>query len=183
MNLYLRYFDDETLVHNVDEALDFLSSLSEINLTQELADDLREYANGNVLFPKRYKVRSRVYFIVIKTEAQTMQDFKDKKAVRSRSSQITEEQEKEQRKLDEVLHGWYEGTLKFKRGVMNHLGKCEYRDTTFTARCVAESQRDCYDKIVAHLLTRVDKRSQFPTIKGNNFKCNFLGLLKVDDNK
>ena len=52
MNLYLRYFDDETLVHNVDEALDFLSSLSEINLTQELADDLREYANGNVLFPK-----------------------------------------------------------------------------------------------------------------------------------
>ena len=72
MNLYLRYFDDETLVHNVDEALDFLSSLSEINLTQELADDLREYANGNVLFPKRYKVRSRVYFIVIKTEAQTM---------------------------------------------------------------------------------------------------------------
>ena len=27
MNLYLRYFDKETLVHNVDEALDFLRSI------------------------------------------------------------------------------------------------------------------------------------------------------------
>ncbi len=32
---------------------------------------------------KRYKVRPRVYFIVIKTAAATMQDFKDKKALRS----------------------------------------------------------------------------------------------------
>lgn len=27
MNLYLRYFDNETLVHNVDDALDFLVSI------------------------------------------------------------------------------------------------------------------------------------------------------------
>ena len=80
MNLYLRYFDKETLVHNVDEALDFLASIPEIGLNEELEMDLRDYANSEVYYPKRYKVRPRVYFIVIKTEAATMLDFKQKKA-------------------------------------------------------------------------------------------------------
>ena len=40
MNLYLRYFDNEVLVHNVDEALDFLSSIPDIQLTPELEDDI-----------------------------------------------------------------------------------------------------------------------------------------------
>ena len=34
MNLYLRYFDNETLVHSVEEAIDFLSSISDINMTE-----------------------------------------------------------------------------------------------------------------------------------------------------
>lgn len=180
MNLYLRYFDEETLVHTVDEAIDFLSSLSEINMTMELANDLREYANSNVLFPKRYKVRSRVYFIVIKTEARTMQDFKDKKAVRSKSTLVAEAKANEQKRLNEQITGWYEGTLDFKRVIINHIGKCEYRDTTFTVRCIANSQQDCYDRIVNHLLTRVDKRSQFPAAKGKSFRCQFIGYAKPE---
>ena len=44
MNLYLRYFDNEVLVHNVEEALDFLSSIPDIQLTPELEDDIRNYA-------------------------------------------------------------------------------------------------------------------------------------------
>ena len=67
MNLYLRYFDSEVLVHNVEEALDFLSSIPDIQLTPELEDDIRNYAASDVFYPKRYKVRPRVYFIVIKT--------------------------------------------------------------------------------------------------------------------
>ena len=46
-------------------------------------DDIRDYAASDVCYPKRYKVRPRIYFIVIKTAAATMQDFKDKKALRS----------------------------------------------------------------------------------------------------
>ena len=180
MNLYLRYFDYETLVHSVDDAIEFLSSISEINMTRELADDLRTYAASNVLYPKRYKVRSRVYFIVIKTEAQTMQDFKDKKAVRGKNSIMSEAKENEQKRLNEQLKGWYEGTIEFKRVIMNHVGKCEYRDTTFCVRCIANSQRDCYDRIVQHLMTRVDKRSQFPAARGKNFKCKFLGFVKSE---
>ena len=83
MNLYLRYFDQETLVTSVDDAIDFLKSIPEIEMDAELEADVREYAASDLTYPKRYKVRPRVYFIVIKTTAQTMQDFKDKKALRT----------------------------------------------------------------------------------------------------
>ena len=73
MNLYLRYFDKETLVHNVDEALDFLSSIPEIGMNPDLEADIRDYAQGEVYYPKRYKIRPRVYFIIIKTSNETTQ--------------------------------------------------------------------------------------------------------------
>ena len=176
MNLYLRYFDDETLVHDVEEALVFLSNIDEIEITPELEADLRDYVASDDMYPKRYKVRSRQYFIIIKTEAETMQDFKDKKAVRQVA--LTDPKVAEQKRLQEILPGWYEGTLDFKRVVVNHLGKCEYRDTTFTAQCKAESIIDCYNRICDYLLTCVDKRSQFPAARGKNFHCHYLGAEK-----
>ena len=57
MNLYLRYFDKETLVTNVDDALDFLRSIQEIGMNANLEADVREYANSDVYYPKRYKIR------------------------------------------------------------------------------------------------------------------------------
>lgn len=176
MNLYLRYFDEETLVNNVDEAIEFLQSLPEITVNNALIKDLREYAASDDGFPKRYKVRPRVYFIVIKTEAQTMQDFKDKKALRSGNT--AEQKTSDVMRLSEEREGWYEGTLEFKRVVTNHFGKCEYRDTSFVARCKALSPIDCYNKIIQHLSGRVDNRSQFPSVKGKNFKYAFLGKCK-----
>ena len=67
MNLYLRYFDSEILVHTVDEAIDFLSGIEEIGMDEALERDLRLYAESDIFYPKRYKIRPRVYFIVIKT--------------------------------------------------------------------------------------------------------------------
>ena len=69
MNLYIRYFDKETLVYSAEEALDFLRSIPEINVDAAMEKDVRDYANSDVCFPKRYKVRPRVYFIMIKTTA------------------------------------------------------------------------------------------------------------------
>ena len=178
MNLYLRYFDDETLVHDVEEALVFLSNLDEIEITPELEADLREYVESADYYPKRYKVHSRQYFIVIKTEAETLQDFKDKKAVRQPAAGGNDSKAQELKRLQEILPGWYEGTLDFKRVVVNHLGKCEYRDTTFTAQCKAESMQDCYNRICEYLQTCVDKRSQFPAARGKNFHCHYLGAEK-----
>lgn len=179
MNLYLRYFDDEVLVHNVDEALDFLKSLVEINVTDELEQDLREYASSNVYYPKRYKVRSRIYFIVIKTEAATMLDFKQKKALRTVDENSPRPENAILTSLKNEKYGWYEGTVAFKRvKVIPITGKCEYHDTVFTARVKADSPMDCYERIVAHLSERVDRRSQFPSPKGKNYTYKFLGLCK-----
>lgn len=176
MNLYLRYFDSEILVHTVEEALDFLNSIPEIDLTQEMEDDLREYAASESYYPKRYKVRPRIYFIVIKTDAATMQDFKDKKALRANTDSAPFPSEVV--RLNTEKSGWYEGSLDFKRVVVNHTGKCEYRDTTFVAQCKAMSPMDCYNRLVAHLLERVDRRSQFPSAKGKNFVYRYLGEAK-----
>ena len=76
MNIYARYFDREILVYSLDELIEFLSFISEINVTNELVDDIAAYVNGDMPYPKRYKVRPRVYFILIKTTANNMEEFK-----------------------------------------------------------------------------------------------------------
>lgn len=177
MNLYLRYFDNEILVESADEAIDFLSSISEINMSKELENELRDYIASDVYYPKRYKVRPRVYFIVIKTEARTMEDFKSKKAVHAIDSPRPENIAIA--RLNEQKMGWYEGRLEFKRVVvLPTTGKCEYRDTVFCAQVKAMSGLDCYNRICDHLSQRVDSRSQFPSSKGKNFQFKFLGTCK-----
>ena len=184
MNLYLRYFDRETLVHNVDDAIDFLASIQEIGMNPDLEADIREYVASDVYYPKRYKIRPRVYFIIIKTEAATMLDFKQKKALRSNPSVNAPGEQRDfvptaVSRLMEERQGWYEGSLDFKRVVMiPGTGKHEYRDTHFVAACKANSGLDCYNRIVEYLKGRVDNRSQFPSSKGKNFKFSFLGLWK-----
>ena len=182
MNLYIRYFDKETLVYSADEAVDFLCSIPEIGMNPQIEADIRDYAASDVYYPKRYKVRPRVYFIVIKTEAATMMDFKQKKALRTNPQHPVERRDSIQPvvgRLNEERQGWYEGALDFKRVVMvPATGKHEYRDTHFVARCKALSGLDCYNKIVDHLRDRVDSRSQFPSAKGKNFKFKYLGMWK-----
>lgn len=181
MNLYIRYFDKETLVSSVDEAIDFLSGISEVEMNAELEADIRDYAASDVCYPKRYKVRPRVYFIIIKTEAACMQDFKDKKALRPAASAERPDPASSSpaNRLAEELAGWYEGALDFKRVVLvPATGKHEYRDTHFVANLKATSGLDCYNRIVEHLRDRVDSRSQFPSAKGKNFHYRYLGMWK-----
>lgn len=184
MNLYLRYFDKETFVSNVDEAIDFLSSIPEIGMNTELENDIRDYVNSDVFYPKRYKIRPRVYFIIIKTTAASMLDFKQKKALHSSPQNIPQVDKRDLAatvvtRLNEERSGWYEGALDFKRVVMiPSTGKHEYRDTHFVANCKANSGIDCYNRIVEHLRGRVDGRSQFPSAKGKNFHFRYLGLWK-----
>jgi len=178
MNLYLRYFDREILVTNVDDAIAFLAEIEEIGMNPVLERDIREYAASDVVYPKRYKVRPRIYFIIIKTEALTMQDFKDKKAVHP-SAGGAKPATPAMVRLNEERYGWYEGAIDFKRVLMvPGTGKFQYRDTHFEACCKAESGQDCYNRIIDHLSGRVDPRSQFPSAKGKNFKFRFLGDCK-----
>ena len=177
MNLYLRYFDREILVTNVDDAIAFLAEIEEIGMNAALEHDIRDYVASDVLYPKRYKVRPRVYFIIIKTDAATMQDFKDKKGTHPVAN--TPKLAPAIVRLNEERYGWYEGTIDFKRVQMvPGTGKFQYRDTRFVACCKAESGLECYNRIVDHLLGRVDPRSQFPSAKGKNFKFRYLGDCK-----
>lgn len=184
MNLYLRYFDKETLVHNADEAIAFLASIDEIGMNPTLERDVRDYAQSDVFYPKRYKIRPRVYFIIIKTEAATMLDFKEKRAVHGGTNGNAEGSRDKYAspalaKLGEEKRGWYEGVVDFKRVQMvPGTGKFQYRDTHFVARCKATSGLDCYNRIIDHLRQRVDTRSQFPSAKGKNFHYTYLGLCK-----
>ena len=179
MNLYLRYFDREALVYSVDEAIDFLRDLDEIGMNPVLETDIREYVESDVFYPKRYKVRPRVYFIIIKTDAETMQDFKEKKAVHSGPQAPVKAMAPALVRLNEIRPGWYEGMIDFKRVLLvPGTGKFQYRDTQFIANVKAESGMDCYNRIVEHLRERVDDRSQFPSAKGKNFKFRYLGQAK-----
>lgn len=179
MNLYLRYFDKETLVSHVDDAIAFLAEIDEIGMNPVLEQDIRDYVASDVFYPKRYKIRPRVYFIVIKTEAVTMQDFKEKKAVHGIEGMGVKPASTAVARLSEEREGWYEGTVDFKRVQMvPGTGKFQYRDTHFVARCKAASGLDCYNRIIDHLSQRVDSRSQFPSAKGKNFKFQYLGQCR-----
>lgn len=167
-------------MHNADEAVAFLSSIGEIGMNPVLERDVRDYARSDAFYPKRYKIRPRVYFIIIKTDAATMADFKDKRAVHGPDGgQRDKGASPALAKLGEEKQGWYEGTVNFKRVQMvPGTGKFQYRDTRFVARCKATSGMDCYNRIIDHLRQRVDSRSQFPSVKGKNFQCTYLGLCK-----
>ena len=181
MNLYLRYFDRETLVSTVDEAIEFLRGIDEIDMNPLLEADIRECAASDMFYPKRYKVHPKVYFIIIKTEAATMQDFKDKKAIHPGGSAADNRSATVPTlvRLNEVRPGWYEGMIDFKRVLLvPGTGKFQYRDTQFVAQVKANSGMDCYERIVEHLREKVDERSQFPSAKGKNFKFRYLGLAK-----
>ncbi|MCR4993929.1 MAG: hypothetical protein K6A32_00890 [Bacteroidales bacterium] len=187
MNLYIRYFDDECVVRNADEALQFISTIQDFNITPEFEADFRVYAQSDMPYPKRYKVRARVYFIVIKTTASTLEEFKangkggaeTETAPVEPRQQILRPKELLQKRLNDPMPGWYEGTVHFKRVVVvPQTGKFDYKDTTFVARVKALSPQDCYNRIIDHLRTRadVDPRSQFPSVKGKNFQYAYLGL-------
>ena len=183
MNLYLRFFNDEVLVESVDQALDFLSKLPDIKLDDALCAELVRYVESNNPYPKRFKISSKVYFIVIKTTANTMEEFKAYAAEAASTSVAEEtgfETEKEAmaRKMAAENPGWYHATIKFKRVLsVAGTGKFHYVDTDFEAKLKAHSVQDCYNRVVDHLRNRadIDPRSQFPSIRGRNFKAEFLG--------
>ena len=178
MNLYIRYFDEECVAHSAEEAYDFLNTLPGVSMDVSFIDELHKYMESAMPYPKRYKVRPRVYFIVIKTMAATLAEFKMNGARERSQNQVAVRQ---QEHYNEVFErpGWYEGEILFKRVVpIEGTGKFKYLDTKFKVRCKAHNALECYERMVEHLRTRrdVDPRSQFPSARGKNFTCTYLGM-------
>lgn len=190
MNIYARYFNQEALLHNFDELMGFLSSIPEIPITQRMEEDVREYLDSDMPYPKRYKIRPRVYFILIKTNADTMDEFKANHKEEGELSQsdptkpemlaepVYNKKDIKMVQLAEQRTGWYLGTIVFKRVIqISGTTKFRYQDTTFQAYVRATSGQECYNRIIEHLKNRseVDLRSQFPSARGSNFTFEFVG--------
>jgi hypothetical protein len=77
MNLYVRYFDHEFLAKTVDEALSFLTSIDEIKLESNAAVRISTFLNSSNLYPFRLKVSYSNYVLFLKTEAETLEQFKE----------------------------------------------------------------------------------------------------------
>ena len=177
MNLYIRFFDEEALVHSVAEALDFLSSLDYFVMNDEIVADLEKFVSSNALYPKHIRVSGRSFFIAIKTTANTLEEFKAKGA-----SGLLKEEKAAQKEMvkqyGKPQPGWYEAKIVFKRVIlMPETQKAQYVDAPFACKVKAESVQDCYDKMISHLRNRqdIDPRSQFPSIKSPCFEFNYLG--------
>lgn len=178
MNLYIRYFDEECVVHSAEEAYEFLCTLPNMSIDMGIIEELQKYMDSPMPYPKRYKVRPRVYFIVIKTQAETLEEFK-MNGTRERA--MTPAFAKRDDRREEMFEqpGWYEGEVLFKRVVpIPGTGKFKYLDTRFKARCKAHNSLECYERLTEHLRSRqdVDPRSQFPSARGKNFSWTYLGM-------
>ena len=176
MNLYLRYFDEEILVYSVEEALAFLASLGDFEVSDYVRLELEKFMSSTAMYPKHIKVNQRSFFIAIKTTAATMEEFKAKGASSSKGEKPA--QKEPPVNYSQSQPGWYAAKMTFRRVlVAADTQKCHYVDTPFVCKLKAESVQDCYDKVVAHLKSRqdIDPRSQYPGIKNANFEYEFLG--------
>ncbi|MBR2630983.1 MAG: hypothetical protein IKD25_05595, partial [Bacteroidaceae bacterium] len=82
MNLYIRYFDHEFLAKTVDEAISFVTSIDEIKLESNAAVRISTFLNSSNLYPFRLKVSYSNYVLFLKTEAETLEQFKEEEAIR-----------------------------------------------------------------------------------------------------
>ena len=185
MNIYVRYFDHEALFHTSEEVIDFLRNLNDFNMTPEIINMIQDYGRNNMPYAKRCHVRPGTYFLLIKSTAENLSEFKanrrtnddpttpDKKGKELRYEQLAEEKE-----------GWYRCTMKFKRvTLIPGTEKNHYQDTLFSAYVHGKSGNDCYNRILQHLRNRqdIDPRSQFPSPRGMNFTFEFVGDdVKID---
>lgn len=182
MNLYVRYFDHETLAYNMDDVVAFLNSIGEIKVDHNAIDRIINFVESDSTYPFRLKVSYSNYVLFLKTDAKDMEEFKYQEKVRreQRAAEhmtMAEKKRLQQDRLNEEHVGWYEASLMFKRVIMNpESGKCQYVDTLFRVRLKAVSAMDCYNRIIEHLQNRqdVDPRSQFPSVKSSNFEYKFL---------
>ena len=181
MNLYVRYFEHDTLATNIDEVVAFLESLKEVKVDDGVINKILSFQSSNNIYPYRLKVGYTNYVLFLKTDANTLEEFKEQERIRNQQkADGTYAAEKKKSALDkynEPMEGWYEATLMFKRVILiPDTNKFQYRDTRFRAKLKATSIMDCYNRIINHLRNRqdVDPRSQFPSIKSSNFVYKFL---------
>lgn len=182
MNIYARYFDQETVASSFEELMSFLSSIPEISVTPELLDDVKAYIDSPLPYPKRYKLRPRVYFILIKTTANNLREFKSRRnQENSNTPQFTTAHSPKEERISQLTakkEGWYKVSLCIKRMVfIKEIQKYQYQDNTIKAYIKAASPMACYNRLLTYFRTRkdIDPRSQIPSAKSDKFNFSYVG--------
>lgn len=180
MNLYIRYFNYEALATNMDDVVNFISTIEEIHMDDNAYDRIAKFMDSDNSYPFRLKVSYSNYILFLKTEARNLEEFKEWEQNRSQVNHMSMAERKRliMEQLEQKQEGWYDASIMFKRAVViPESGKCQYFDNTFRAKVKAESAVDCYNQMIEHLQNRqdIDPRSQFPSVKSDNFIHVFLG--------
>ena len=173
MKYYVRYFDDETMVGNMKEAMDFLSSLPGVEMNEQCVEQLTTYFTTDQKGSKKIFMPNRRSFLIIKTTVNTLEEFK---ANNQRNVEATEEKTVAPKSLDAEQKGWYECKLAFQRMVTNpDTKKSFYYNDTLEAKVMADSARAAYERMVQYLKENpdVDSRSQMPAASSKNFAWKF----------
>ena len=85
MNYYARYFDSEGVFPTPEDLVDFISSIPQILMTDELSDAIHKFCTDKTSFPRHFRLPNKNTFIVIKTNA------KDRYLIGSEPGYLTEE--------------------------------------------------------------------------------------------
>lgn len=181
MNLYVRYFEHECVAKSVEESIEFLNNIGDIKLESNAPSRITTFLKSSNLYPFRLKVSFQNYVLFLKTEAETLEEFKIEEAARKEQKVEKPMSMADKKKfildaLNEQKIGWWEGSITFKRVLTDRKGKCQYVDTPFRARLKAVSAMDAYNRMIDHLRNRedVDPRSQFPAAKSQSCQFTFL---------
>lgn len=177
MNYYARYFDNEEVFNNIGDLTDFLSDILHDDFTQELSNDVIAFCSDKTNFPRHFRLPDKTTFIIIKTNSQTLDEFKTRGANGGVLPGGSTAKEEHRTIYDETAPGMYDVTITFRRAIVNpDSRKCLYVDETFQAQIHAETQRQCYDTVMDYLRNNpeVDARSQYPSIRSSNFQATLM---------
>ncbi|MBR5466548.1 MAG: hypothetical protein IKU79_03985 [Bacteroidaceae bacterium] len=181
MNYYVRYFDSEEVLSSPEALVEYVASIPQIIMTEELADAILKFCEDKTSFPRHFRLPNKNTFIVIKTNAETLEEFKTRGAnggsltpQQPSDSDNLENKEVKVSPADEIKPGLYDVTMIFRRAIVNpETRKCSFVEETFRVEMLAQSQRQCFDVVIEHLKSHpdIDSRSQYPSIRSTNFKA------------
>jgi hypothetical protein len=175
MNYYARYFDSEAVLPSPHALVDFIASIPQITMTEELSDAILKFCVDKTSYPRHFRLPNKNTFIVIKTNSETLDEFKTRGA--NGGVMPVENKEPKQSPADEIHPGKYSVSIVFRRAIVNpETRKCSFVEETFEVEMLAQSQRQCFDVVTEYLRNHpdIDARSQYPSIRSSNFKATLL---------
>lgn len=177
MNYYARYFDFEGVLNSPETLVEFIADIPQITMTEELEDSILKFCADKTSHPKHFRLPNKSTFIVIKTNAETLDEFKTRGA--NGGALPVEQKENKPSPLDEIRPGKYNVSIVFRRAIVNpDTNKCGFVDEKFEVEMLAQSQRQCFEFVTEYLRNHpdIDTRSQYPGIRSSNFNATLLEM-------